>query len=355
MLFRKNTKKTQARGKTAAKKQKQPAKKLATKSLRIASARVPATCAMPAPDGSRFARYVYLGVILFFVSATFYIMGRSYSILNPENNSAEFMDRAMIDMTGVSPEQRAELASEYFTSGRDKLLAGNIIGAILDLSVSIEADPTAAILFIYRGEAHLKVGDLAKAMADFNQAIALDDGNPVAWYDRALTHIRQENLPAAISDLDVALERNMARPGNVLSNRDIYSRRAQLHLWTENFQAAVNDYTSAIVASAPNSFAGDFAGRAEAYTRLTAYTLAASDYLAAITIISEQIQFAVTAEEREQMSRDAMTYFEKSAALNVMTSDFIMARTDLESALTIASALQDSDAINRLQTLLNGM
>jgi len=55
------------------------------------------------------------------------------------------------------------------------------------------------------------------------------------------------------------------------------------------------------------------------------------------------------------MSRDAMTFFEKSAALNVMANDFTAARTDLESARTIAAALQDVDAVDRLQTLLNGL
>jgi len=190
------------------------------------------------------------------------------------------------------------------------------------------------------------------AMADFNRSIELDDGNPVAWYDRALTHIRNEDFQAAISDLDTALERNAMRRSDVLSDRDIHARRGQLHLWTRNFTAAANDYTAAIVASVSDPFADDFAGRAEAYTNLGAFAPAISDYLSAITIISEKIQVAPTTEEREIMSRNAMSYFERSAALNVVTSDFIAARTDLESALTIALALQDADAVSRLRNLL---
>ncbi|MCL1785608.1 MAG: hypothetical protein FWG39_00460 [Alphaproteobacteria bacterium] len=341
MVFKKDSKK---RAKT---------KKPAAKSPRIAAAYVPATRAMPAPCGRRLARNIYFGIILFFASATFYIMGRSYSILNPGDDHG--MAAAIIDMTAMSHEERAVLANEYFAYGRGKLVSGNGVGAILDFSIAIEANPDDVMSHIYRGEAHLQVGDLSKAVYDFTSAINLDDENPVAWYDRALAYIRQENFKAAMRDLDAALERNTLNKSDMLSNRDIYSRRAQLRLWAKDFDASAEDYTVAIAESALDPVSDDYAGRAEAYTGAGAYAPAARDYVSAITIISEKIQTAQTSEEREQMSRDAMSYFEKSAALNVVTSDFIAARGDLESALTIATALKDADAMERLGTLLNGM
>ena len=47
-----------------------------------------------------------------------------------------------------------------------------------------------------------------------------------------------------------------------------------------------------------------------------------------------------------------MGYFEKSAALNLNLKNIDAARTDLESAYTIAVALNDSDSIQRLQGLI---
>ncbi|MCL2369181.1 MAG: hypothetical protein FWC83_00720, partial [Alphaproteobacteria bacterium] len=77
--------------------------------------------------------------------------------------------------------------------------------------------------------------------------------------------------------------------------------------------------------------------------------------LTAITLISDQIQAAPTQEMRELMSRQAVLYFERSAALHVQLSDFISARADIESAITIATALEDGHTVNRLMGLLTGM
>jgi len=279
-------------------------------------------------------------------------MGRSYHIFNP---GADAVHVAMMDMSGMTVEQRAALAREYLESGRYKLFAGNIAGAVLDLSVSIEADATDPFAFIYRGEAFLQISDLDRAEADFTRALELDDGNPVALYDRAMVNIRREVFASAIKDLDVALVSNRTRRTDILSDRDILSRRAQLHLWMKNFQAAAADYTAAIAASGLIINPDDLAGRAEAYTGLQAWSPAARDYLAAITIISERIQDATTDDERENMSRMAMSYFEKSAALHVLLHDFVAARADLESAIMIGTALGDDDAVTRMRSLLEGM
>ena len=60
-----------------------------------------------------FSIYVYWFIILFFIAATFYILGRSHGILNhrvPLNNTASVSEEALLQ------------ASDYYESGKTKLL-----------------------------------------------------------------------------------------------------------------------------------------------------------------------------------------------------------------------------------------
>ncbi len=50
-----------------------------------------------------------------------------------------------------------------------------------------------------------------------------------------------------------------------------------------------------------------------------------------------------------------MSYFEKSAALNLQLGNIDASRNDLQSSYTIAVALNDTDSVNRLQNLLAEM
>ena len=50
-----------------------------------------------------------------------------------------------------------------------------------------------------------------------------------------------------------------------------------------------------------------------------------------------------------------MSYFEKSAALNLKLGKADVAKNDLESAFAIAVALNDSESMERIQNLINGL
>ena len=325
------------------------------RSLRIASACPADPVArrpIPKVNSGRFTLWVFSAIIFFFVAATFYIAGYTKSFLRM-HHEASIPTAAFIDMSAMTDVERFELSREYITTGRDRLLAGNITGAILDLSIAVEADPFNPLTYIYRGEAFMQASDLGRAFDDFTMAIDLDANNPVAWYNRAIVHARGEDFVAAIDDLTNALAANNTHPSTLLTFRDILARRGQMHLWTFDFDMAISDYTAAINSNRHTQNPNDFAGRAEALTAVGEFNAAAADYLTAITLISEQIQIAQTPEAKELMSRQAVLFFEKSAALNVAQSDFIAARSDLESAITIANALRDFDTIDRLMLLMN--
>ena len=295
----------------------------------------------------RMTIYTYWFIILFFVGATFYILGRGQEFFSKPHNANN------VEVVDVSAPTTAN-PGDYLTSGKSKLLSGDASGAIYDLSAAINANPDSAEAFIFRGEAFMQTGDTASAMADFNRAIELSPVSAVAYYDRAILSARAEDYPSAFADINNALSAfEQSQSNNILSLSDIYSKRAQFNLWAKNWDAAVADYTAAIANGSDNP--ANFAGRAEANTALGNYAPATEDYLSAIRLISEQITSAHSVAERETMSRNAMAYFEKSAALRVQLKDLEGARTDLQSATTIANALGDKEQVDRLQALAQGI
>jgi len=329
-----------------------PNKKNSKKARVSAAAKPVQTRAMPSADSSRFALYVYWFIILFFVSATFYILGRSYSIVNPPSNNASISESFAVNMANLSPEERASMAKEYLESGQEKLFQNNI-SAISDLTMSIDAEPSV-LAYIYRGEAFMAGAQYDNALADFTNAARMDPENPVPYYDGALVYMRLEKFDDARAALGIALEMYQRNPSEYLNRHDIYAKRATVALWAKDWAAAANDYSSAIEISSKKDYL-DFAGRAEAFTGMGQFQAAATDYLTAITIISETIGDVPAAAEREDMSRNAMAYFEKSGALHVALNDMEAARADLNAAFTLASSLNDVDAAARFRDLIEKM
>ena len=338
MPNKKNSKKIQARA----------AVKLASRNANaVADSR-----AMKRPESSRFSLYIYWFIILFFVAATCYILGRGYSITH-KMRGANISESYSVNMDGLSTEERARMSEEYLKSGQVKLLSGDHIGAIADLTISIDAAPSA-IAFLYRGESFMQGAEYSNALADFTNAIKMDPENAIAYYDGALVSMRLEKFDEARAALDIALDLYKRRPTEVLSLRDIYSKRAQVNLWTKDWEAAAADYTNAIGAGDSPNYA-DFAGRAEAFTAMGQYLDAANDYMSAVTIIAAVIQGEESSDVRETMSRDAMTYFEKAAALHVALGDAASASINLDAALTLAVSLNDAETAARLRGLIEKM
>ncbi len=284
--------------------------------------------------------YVYWFIILFFIAATFYILGRAHNA-RPSSVNVEITEEVLLQ------------AADYYDNGKTKLLAGNIDDAVADLTAAIEAGAASVDTYILRGEAYMQSGNYRDAMADFNLALSKDPANAVAYYDRSLLNTRLEDYGAALNDINNALAANTAKPTQVLQMRDLYAKRGQLNLWMKNWEGAIADYTNSLARPEGMVSSSVYAERAEAFTALGSYTDAINDYASAIRVISEQIQGAPTIEERESLSSRAMNYFERSAALNLNLGNIDGARSDLESAYTIAIALKDEDSISRLKALIN--
>ena len=286
--------------------------------------------------------YVYWFIILFFIAATFYILGRAHNV-QPTAKTATITEEALLQ------------AADYYNNGKTKLMAGEVDAAIADLIAAIDAGIVSTDVYTLRGEAYMQAGDYQKAIDDFNAALAQDPANATAYYARALLHIRLEDFNSAMIDINNALAANALNPSDTLQMRDLYAKRGQLNLWLKNWQGAIADYTNSLARPEGTVNPTVYAGRAEAYTALADYANAINDYSSAIRVISEQIQGTPTMEERETLSSYAMSYFEKSAALNLNLGNVDAARTDLESAYTIAVALNDAETADRMQSLIAEM
>ena len=286
--------------------------------------------------------YVYWFIILFFIAATFYIIGRSQEFLHPSSHNL------------VVAEEKLLQSKDLFDNAKEKIIAGDMEGAIADLSGAIDGDANTDN-YVLRGEVYMQMGDYEKALSDFNSAIAVDGMNAVAFYDRYLLNTRLENYDSALVDINNALAAQSVKPSDVLAMRDLYAKRGQLNLWLKNWQGAIADYTNSLARAEGSIVPSVYAERAEAYTAIGEYENAVNDYTSAVRVISEQIQVTPTQEEREAQSSNAMSYFEKSAALNLKLGNMDVARNDLESARAIAVALNDTESVDRIQNLLNGL
>ena len=283
--------------------------------------------------------YVHWFIILFFIAATFYILGRSHNT-QPGTSSVQITEEILLQ------------AGDYYESGKAKLTDGNIADAITDLTAAIDAGAASVDTYILRGEAYMQSGDYSNAMADFNAVLAKDPANAVAYYDRYLLNSRLEDYNAAMNDINNALAANTTNPSAILQMRDLYAKRGKLNLWLKNWQGAVADFTNSLARPEGTVDPTVYADRAEAYTAMGNFADAINDYSSAVRVISEQIQGAQTMDAREALSSKAMSYFEKSAALNLQSGNIDASRSDLESAYTIAVALNDSETAKRLEGLI---
>ena len=296
--------------------------------------------------------YFYWFIILFFIAATFYLLGRSHEFLHPMSHRSVVIEQKLV-ADGLQ-EEKLKQATDYVESAKQKLSDGNIEDAIRDLDAAIDANATSDT-YTLRGEAYMQIGNYQNALVDFDSAIANDGMNAVAFYDRGLLNTRLEDYNAALNDINNALAAQSMKPSDILNMRDLYAKRGQLNLWLKNWQGAIADYTNSLARAEGSISADVYAERAEAYTAEGEYERAITDYTSAVRVISEQIQAAASQEERESKSSDAMSYFEKSAALNLKLNNIDAAKSDLESAFAIAVALNDEESAARIQGLVNSL
>jgi tetratricopeptide (TPR) repeat protein len=284
--------------------------------------------------------YVYWFIILFFIAATFYILGRSHGMLhNPATLNEEILMQA----------------SDYFNAGKQKLESGDIEGAIADLTAVVDSGAVSGTAYLARGEAYLLLGDYKKALSDFNSAIEHDATNVMAFYDKALLEMRLEDYAAAMIDINNALAVAASNPDSAVPLRDLYAKRGKLNLWQKNWDGAIADYTNSLARPDGTVTPDVYAERAEAYTAKGDYADAITDYASAMQVIKEQLNGIIDVNEGEKLSREVMVYSEKSAALYLKLNNKESALTNLDGARQIAFALNDTETVEHLDKLIKDL
>ncbi len=284
--------------------------------------------------------YVYWFIILFFIAATFYILGRSHGMIhNPATLNEEILMQA----------------NDYFNAGQQKLAAGDIEGAIADLTAVVDSGAVSGTAYLARGEAYMLLGDYKKAMSDFNSAVEHDTTNVLAFYDRALLEMRMEDYNAAMIDINNALVVAATNPAPSVPMRDLYAKRGQLNLWQKNWDGAIADYTNSLARPDGTVSPNVYAERAEAYTAKGDYTDAVTDYASAMQVIKEQLGGITDVAQGERLSRDVMLYTEKTAALYLKLNNKEEALKNLENARQIAIALNDTETVEHLNKLISDL
>ena len=197
--------------------------------------------------------YVYWFIILFFIAATFYILGRSHISQNT----------AQVAGTEIS-EENLMRAADFYARGHSENLAGDFDAALADLTAAITADETMIDAYLLRGEVYMQTGDYESAMADFKTALEMDNTNSIAYYDRSLLNTRLEDFEAAMNDINNAIAAYVSKPNDVLQLRDLYAKRGQLNLWMKNWEGAIADYTNSLSRPEGTISPTVYADRAEA-------------------------------------------------------------------------------------------
>lgn len=154
-----------------------------------------------------------------------------------------------------SPERvdDTQLAALFHSNrAMERVLDGDVAGALPRALRSLELDPASATLWNNAGVAHLRNGDAASAIAAYERAIQLDPGHSGALFNLAQSYQREGNENQARQLLDRAqrvLERNpfhhfllgfaAEKRGDLTAAHGHYRRAIRLHGREHRFHFAL--------------------------------------------------------------------------------------------------------------------
>jgi tetratricopeptide (TPR) repeat protein len=144
----------------------------------------------------------------------------------------------------------------YNNRGNVKLAAGDVSGAIGDLTKALELDPNFAVAYYNRGNAYQAESDLAAAIRDYDKFIELKPLAAGVYVNRGIAYDAGGDHEKAIKDFDRAIELD---PNNVYA----YNSRGLAYDELGEHERAIKDYDKAIERN-PN-FAAAYCNRGIAY------------------------------------------------------------------------------------------
>jgi tetratricopeptide (TPR) repeat protein len=116
---------------------------------------------------------------------------------------------------------------------------GDLDGAIKDLTLAVQLNPTSAVWRNNRGVVYADKKDYDQALADFNEAVRLDPKDALAFTNRAGVHWSKKDSDKAIADYSAAI---LLDP----KDADAYSGRGLVYEKNKDYERAMADYEAAV-------------------------------------------------------------------------------------------------------------
>jgi tetratricopeptide (TPR) repeat protein len=144
----------------------------------------------------------------------------------------------------------------YNNRGNARLAAGDVSGAIDDLTRALQLNPNMAVAYYNRGNAYDAMGGLAEAIKDYDKFIELNPQEAGGYVNRGNAYDTGGDHEKAIKDFDRAIE---------LDAHDVYAYNSRGLAYDElgEHEKAIKDYDIAIKLN-PN-FAAAYCNRGIAY------------------------------------------------------------------------------------------
>ena len=215
------------------------------------------------------------------------LMGRIDSIatslytLGQQANEAKNYDQAIAHLTNALAVRNA-LPRALYERGLAHLSRNNYAGAVTDLTASIALAPAEEATFSRRADAYMAQAKNDLAAADYKQSVTLNPANYAALLGEATALVNLKKFTEAIPPL-VSIktaQKKIEKNYTPVFFRDVFYRLATCELATDQYEKAVDDYTTAL--KYDEAFTPAYAERAAAYEGLVKYDRAIDDYQRAI-------------------------------------------------------------------------
>jgi tetratricopeptide (TPR) repeat protein len=118
---------------------------------------------------------------------------------------------ALIDLTKSIELGDTNSTEAFWHRARVHARDGRRHEAIADLDKQIEADPSEAKYYMYRGLQYGELGEHVIAIDDFNKAIGLDNNDETYYAARAIAYQQSGRAAAALTDIDTAIKMRAQR------------------------------------------------------------------------------------------------------------------------------------------------
>lgn len=153
--------------------------------------------------------------------------------------TAPLLKKLFQQKLSLQKKQIWQTATEYFLSGKQRHLAGDLQEAILDFNEAIRLRPKFAEAFYFRGVTQIEAHHFDSAIKDLHEAIRLYPQEAKAYHQRGIAKHHQQHFEEAILDFDEAIRLNS-------QFAEAFYWRGKSQQEKQNLELAIQDFSQAI-------------------------------------------------------------------------------------------------------------